>query len=296
MAAADYQVSELGDGVHLLSNGLYQSVLIDTGEGAVVVDAPPSLAGVLVGAVRAVVGKPVTHVVYSHAHGDHIGAAGVFAGGGATTVAHHATAELLSRHNDANRPIPTTTFDDVLDLHLGRHEVRLAFHGPSHSPDTVVVHLPAQRVVVAIDIVLAQAAPFRALTVAADVPGLLRLHRELLAYDADTYVGGHFSGVVTRADIELAMAYLQDLVDLTAVALRSVTPQSGATAVAPTHPYEVAAAVDDRIADIVAGPLLGRWRGSLPGLAVFVRSHVTAMADSLRYDYNVPGGGAPPTI
>jgi glyoxylase-like metal-dependent hydrolase (beta-lactamase superfamily II) len=47
-------------------------------EGVVAVDAPPSIGQNYLKAIAEVTDKPITHVIYSHAHLDHIGAAGVF--------------------------------------------------------------------------------------------------------------------------------------------------------------------------------------------------------------------------
>ena len=62
-------------------------------------------------AIAGVTDEPITHVVYSHYHHDHIGGAGQLAPG-ATFVAHAATAVELERAGDPDRPVPTVTFDD----------------------------------------------------------------------------------------------------------------------------------------------------------------------------------------
>jgi glyoxylase-like metal-dependent hydrolase (beta-lactamase superfamily II) len=288
------EIGGSGSGLFLVSNGLYQSLLLDAGEGAVVVDAPPSLARALPFAIAETIGKPVTHVLYSHSHGDHIGAAGTLVGPGTEIIAHERTAALLARHADPNRLAPTRTFTDSLTLQLGRHEVRLSHRGANHSPDNAFLHFPAQRTLMLVDVVLAGTAPFRGLTGATDVPGFLRAHRQVLAYDVDTVVGGHFTRVGNREDVELALAYLRDLVELTTGALRGTDLASIAADLGPGHPYRLAEEFDARVAAPAAAALVERWTGRLEGVEVFARSQITAMADSLRWDYNVPAGGAPP--
>ena len=65
-------------------------------EGVVVVDAPPAYASHISTAIAEVTDKPITHLVYSHYHADHIG------GGRRSSVAGHAKrrhAEATSRRN-----------------------------------------------------------------------------------------------------------------------------------------------------------------------------------------------------
>ena len=49
-----------------------------TQEGVVVVDAPPAIGDKIFAAVSEVTDRPITHLIYSHAHKDHIGAANLF--------------------------------------------------------------------------------------------------------------------------------------------------------------------------------------------------------------------------
>src|SRR5260370_17997907 len=67
-------VEEVGDRLFLVTDGDYQAMVADTGEGIVAFDAP--WGPEYVSAIRRVSPAPVTHVVYSHSHYDHIGGAG----------------------------------------------------------------------------------------------------------------------------------------------------------------------------------------------------------------------------
>jgi glyoxylase-like metal-dependent hydrolase (beta-lactamase superfamily II) len=80
-------------------------MLADTGEGLVAFDAPWGTEYAAV--IRRVSAAPVTHLVCSHSHFDHIGGAGHL--GAPTAVAHQATAEILRWHADRRRPAPTVT-------------------------------------------------------------------------------------------------------------------------------------------------------------------------------------------
>ena len=76
-----YLVEEIGDGLYWLTEGVYQTMFLTTGEGVIIIDAPPSIGENILKAVASVTDEPITHVIYSHTHSDHIGAAGLYPAG-----------------------------------------------------------------------------------------------------------------------------------------------------------------------------------------------------------------------
>lgn len=64
-----------------ITDSVYWVLVVVTGGGVVLVDAPPDLAAALGPAVRELAGEAavVSHLVYSHSHRDHIGAAAAVA-------------------------------------------------------------------------------------------------------------------------------------------------------------------------------------------------------------------------
>ena len=95
-----------------------------TDEGVVAVDAPPSIGKYYLKAISEVTDKPITHVIYSHGHIDHIGAAGIFPKD-AVYMAHEETAAELQRAKSVAinvsmvPPIPTVTFLNNYTLEIG---------------------------------------------------------------------------------------------------------------------------------------------------------------------------------
>ena len=113
-----YLVEEIKDGLYWVTEGAYQGMFLVTGEGVIVVDAPPSIGENYLKAVDEVTDEPITHVIYSHSHIDHIGAANMFPTN-ATIISHKWTATQLEMRNDPNRPVPTVTFEDKYTLEVG---------------------------------------------------------------------------------------------------------------------------------------------------------------------------------
>ena len=98
--AKGYRLQVLGKGLYMITDNAYQSMFM-TYESVVVVvvDAPPTYAGHIHQAIAEVTNKPITHLIYSHSHIDHIGGAKGL-GGNPVIVAHEETKRLLARAND----------------------------------------------------------------------------------------------------------------------------------------------------------------------------------------------------
>src|SRR5688500_10010454 len=69
-----YRIQELGWGLYMITDNAYQSMFMVHETGVVVVDAPQPLEQYLLKAIAEITTKPITHLVYSHAHADHISA------------------------------------------------------------------------------------------------------------------------------------------------------------------------------------------------------------------------------
>ena len=64
-----YFVEEIRDGLYWVTEGAYQVMFLTTGEGVIVLDAPPSIGEKILQAVADVTDEPITHVVHSQEQG-----------------------------------------------------------------------------------------------------------------------------------------------------------------------------------------------------------------------------------
>lgn len=93
---------------------------------------------------------PVKYVILSHDHPDHICNSQIFddtaIGIGQTNILQHIVRE--------NRPsiVPGITFDESMNLLLGGVTVKLLYFGPSHSDNLIQVHIPDEKVMIAVDL------------------------------------------------------------------------------------------------------------------------------------------------
>jgi glyoxylase-like metal-dependent hydrolase (beta-lactamase superfamily II) len=285
--ARGYLVQELPGGAWWVTDGDYQALLVTSTEGTVVVDAPASLGPHLPAAVAEAASAPVTHVIYSHSHYDHIGAAHLF--GDATVIGHAEVATTLRRRNDPRRPVPEVTFQEHLTVELGGQQLVLDYHGPNHEPGNVFIHLPQLRILMLVDVVVPGWVPFTRLGVAADVPGFLAAHEQALGYDFDTLVAGHLTRLGTRQDVEVQRQYV---LDVKAACQRARASVSAAEVIAETgleDRWRFAKAYFDRLARHAADELVPRWVGRLGGVRAFTQDHCAAMLLALAHDWGVEG-------
>src|ERR1700732_3211912 len=122
-----YYVGRVERNLFWVTDGTYQSAFLITNEGIVLFDAPPTIGLNLRRAVDEIaeaegVGNTVTHLVYSHHHADHAGAANLF-GSDLVRIGHEDTRRLLLRDNDPTRPAPQVTFRDTYTLRVGGERV-----------------------------------------------------------------------------------------------------------------------------------------------------------------------------
>jgi len=206
------ETREVADGVFVVTDGVWQSAFAVTDEGVVVFDAPETYASRIRTEIAAVTSDPITTLVYTHAHNDHIGGSAVFADvEGLEIVALTGVAEFLGEMNDPDRLRPTKTFDDqlVLDQAGMRIELRAANY---HSDEgDVIVYIPRARFLMAIDTLAPGYGPFMGFDITSNFHEYLHVFDVLLEYDFDVFVGGHLTHIGNRAEVEVAQEFTRDV-------------------------------------------------------------------------------------
>ena len=168
--AKGYRIQPLGKDLYMVTENVYQAMFLVYDRGVVVVDAPPSIAALIPKAIAEVTDKPITHLIYSHSHSDHIGGARSIG----RSLDHHCPRRnetRLERARDANRPLPTRTFGDHYTLNVGHANARAVL---SRQRPRARQHLhlrPAQRTLMVVDVVFPGWMPLRRARLAQDIPG-----------------------------------------------------------------------------------------------------------------------------
>ena len=276
IGAKGYIVQEIGDRLYWLSDGAYNTMFIVSSDGVIAVDPLPTLGANYLKAIAEVTDLPVTHVIYSHEHTDHIGAAYLFPKT-ATIVAQKETAKLLAGRNDPRRPMPTVTFDDTYTLTVGDQRLVLDYKGVNHEAGNIFIHAPKQKVLMLVDVVYPGYMPYPNLGIAVDVPGYLKAHGDALAYDFDTLVAGHVDRLGTRTDIEVSLAFATELQQ---VAARQLA-ESPFPIYLQQHPGEnkwfMHDAYEKQLVDGCYAELLPKWQRLLAGAERTLKSQCWSM-------------------
>lgn len=217
-----YHIEELGDGFYWVTDpGGYEAAFMRTGNGVIAIDAPPVLGENMLAAIESVTDEPVTHVIYSHWHSDHIGAASMY-GPDVKIIAHDITRELLTRFPDSYRPVPTDTFTTDETLEVNGAKLELSYKGADHCPGNIYIWAPEQKVLTKIDIVSPGSVTFMHCDASENISGFYQAHDDILSYDFKALVGGHISRWGTREDVEVAREYWHDVRAFTDTALKEM--------------------------------------------------------------------------
>ena len=289
-----YLVEEIRDDLYWVTDGTYNTMFLVTDEGVVAVDAPPSIGQNYLKAIAEVTDKPITHVIYSHAHLDHIGAAGMFPKN-ATYIAHQATglelqqAMSLASNTSAIPPVPTVTFPDNHTLQVGNQTLELNYYGDNHMPGNLFIYAPNQKALMLVDVVFPGWVPFVYLALADDVTGFIEAHDIVLNnYDFDTFVGGHLTRLGTRDDVMTQKEFVSDLRSAAAQANNEVQFGDIAAQVGSTNDtWLLFSKYVDAVDQNCVQTMLPKWEGKLAGAEAFMPTHCFTMTEAGRVDPSV---------
>lgn len=281
--AKGYRLQDLGRGLYMITDNAYQSMFLVYDRGVVVIDAPPGYAAHIPQAIAEVSDKPITHIIYSHSHIDHIGGAKPL-GGRPVIIAHEETLRLLKRAADPNRPLPTVTFSDKYTLRVGSQVLELSYHGNAHEPGNIFIYAPLQRVLMVVDVVFPGWMPWRRFALAQDIPGYFAQVDEIRKMDWDTLVGGHVARTGTHADVEVQAEFNRDVKQAAATALATTKLDAGLNPLDKANPWAVFDNYIDRVAGQCVNTLTPKWSSRLAGFDVYIWDQCYAMEQSLRIE------------
>ncbi|MEV8391419.1 MULTISPECIES: MBL fold metallo-hydrolase [unclassified Streptomyces] len=282
--SSGYLTTDLGGGLYGVTSGLVNTMFLVTKQGVVVLDAPRDLGDRLLTAIGEVTTKPVTHIVYSHAHADHIDSAHLFPGS-PTVVAHELTGNLLKMADDPHRPLPNEAFSGrrhVLDL--GGERLVLEYPGDFHQPGNLFVHAPDHRVLAVIDSFTVKSAPFFRLLFTSHVPTYTAALNWILDYPFETIVTGHMSQFGTPEDVETTKEYVADLHSSAKRALQIVNYDDAVRHVPAENRQARLKVYVDTVTETAADIMPTSWMNRLGGFDIFLKDNMNVVAWSLLND------------
>ena len=289
-----YLVQEIRDHLYWVTDGSYNTMFLVTEKGVVAVDAPPSIGKNYLKAIAEVTNKPIAYVIYSHAHLDHIGAAGIFPKN-ATYIAQQETAGELQRAKSVAKnasmvpPIPTVSFSKNYTLQIGNQTLNLDYYGNNHLPGNIFIYAPKQKVLMLVDIVFPGWVPFPYLAIAKDVAGFIKAHDIALNnYDFNTIVAGHLTRLGTRNDVIIQKEFVSDLEKAASKANQEVLFSKVAQQVGRfDNPWLLFSKYIDAINENCVKDMLPKWGNRIGGAEQFMSTHCFSMAEAERVEPTV---------
>lgn len=258
-----WSVEDLGEGVHLFRwwPGFYVSPFV-VGDGAVLAVDPVSraVAPLYRQAIAAVTDAPVTTIVYSHDHRDHIVGADILAPD-AEIFAHPGTLASLQRRGDPDIPHPTQLVDDGDHITIPGRSVGVHYFGPNHGQSNIALSFTTAlgKMLVFVDTLEIGIVPYRTLP-DTNVHGYIASLRGAADLDVDWVLGGH-SGPGPAVWIDNYLNYFLDMEQalITAEAETSEPPASSVEDVISQGERYTDSVIAKAIATL--RPTYGHWRG-----------------------------------
>jgi glyoxylase-like metal-dependent hydrolase (beta-lactamase superfamily II) len=282
-----YFVDRVERNLYYVTDGTYQCAFLTTSDGVVLLDAPPTIGHNIQRAIDEIaaangVSNKVEYLIYSHHHSDHVGAASLF-DKNVTRIGHEEARKLLLRDDDPARPPNEEIFQDHRTLEIGGERIDLAWHGPNHSPDNILIHLPDHDTLMLVDIVNPGWVPIYRSNLTEDIPGYLEAPANALAYSWKHFIGGHNGRLGTRDDVTLHQQYMADIAASSRKAIDSVDP----TPYYQRYGENVWAALKgllDETARTAAAPVIEKYTGVLAAADVFTEDTTFEVMQSIRLD------------
>jgi glyoxylase-like metal-dependent hydrolase (beta-lactamase superfamily II) len=206
------------DNVYIFRYQNHQAMFIVTKAGVIVTDpisyGRPQAANTYLEEVRKITKAPIKYLIYSHHHYDHIAGGKVFKDAGARVVAHRRAKERLSALKGRDVVIPDEVVDGKRIIDLGGTRLELHYTGRNHSDSSLVMLLPKEKLMFAVDFNVVGAVPSRlAINDSYPIEWEASLKRTL-ALKWDRMIPGHPAPggrLGTRADMEQQLAFMTEL-------------------------------------------------------------------------------------
>jgi len=229
-AAMVVEVDKLKDNLFVLRGGGGNTTVFVQANGVTVVDTKnPGWGQPLISKIREITNKPITTIVNTHTHGDHVSGNVDFAENVDIVTQENTAANMkkmapvtgipnppvnvFAQHG--GRGLPKRTFKDTMTLGSGNDRVDLHYFGRGHTNGDAWVLFPALRVLSAGDIFSGKNLPLLDYNnggSGADIGDTLMKAYTATAKNADSIVTGH-STVMTPSDLREYAEFNRDFLN-----------------------------------------------------------------------------------
>jgi glyoxylase-like metal-dependent hydrolase (beta-lactamase superfamily II) len=234
-------VTRVKENLYMMAGGGGNTAVLVTDNGVVVVDTKlPGWGQPVLEKIKGLTDKPITTIINTHTHPDHVSGQIEYPGANVEVVAHETTKanmEKMDAFKQANNAkwLPSKTFKDKTSLGAGKDRIDLYYFGPAHTGGDAWVVFPTLRVIHAGDVFAGKSNPL----VDVNNGGSQVHYPETLAKavaglkDADFVITGH-STLMTFNELKEYAAFMKDF-----VAWAQAEKKAGKTVEAAAAEYKV---------------------------------------------------------
>lgn len=148
---AALEIQKVKDTLYMITGGGGNTAAFITEQGVVIVDTKnPGMGPAILEKVKSVTPKPVTMIINTHTHFDHVGSNNAFTGT-VEIVAHENCKTSMEKmpafqSDEAKKFLPGKTYKDKLSLLKGNDKIDLYHYGRGHTSGDTFVVFPALKV------------------------------------------------------------------------------------------------------------------------------------------------------
>ena len=148
---ATLEMQKVKDTLYVITGGGGNTAAFITEKGVVIVDTKnPGMGPGILEKVKSVTDKPVTMIINTHTHGDHVGSNSAFTGA-VEFVAHENCKSSMEKMaafqtDDGKKFLPGKTYKDKLSLLKGNDKIDLYYFGRGHTSGDTFVVFPALKI------------------------------------------------------------------------------------------------------------------------------------------------------
>jgi len=205
------------DTVYIFRYGNAQAMFVVTSAGVIATDpigyGRPQAVTTYLDEIKKVTNQPIKYLIYSHHHFDHIAGGKPFKDAGATIIAHKRAKERLVALKDPNTALPDETMDKTRTLKLGATTLELTYVGLNHSDSSIVMRLPKEKILFAVDFIPVGSFPGRGMIDSYPIEWEDSL-KKVMAMSWDTLIPGHPGApggrLGTKDDVQQFLNLLQE--------------------------------------------------------------------------------------
>lgn len=207
------------DNVYVFRYQNHQAMFVVTPAGVIATDpisyGRPQAAQTYIAEIQKITKAPIKYLIYSHHHYDHIAGGKPFKDAGATVIAHRRAKERLAALKGRDVVVPDQIVDQKRTIKLGGTTLELVYTGRNHSDSSLVMFLPKEKIIFAVDFNALGAVPSRlAVNDSYPVEWEESLKRTL-ALNWDRQIPGHpgpgGGRLGTKKDMEEQLAFMTEL-------------------------------------------------------------------------------------